>query len=206
MEEYRSNSLKSREAEPMVEAQEKKLGPVISGSATTQKQTSLSKFTNSIIATSMEDLGSWLLSDVVIPWIKDGVSSMFKNGIDMLLYGKSSGNRSGTSASKISYGSYYSYNRSSNNEPLRAGSNGGSLDYDNIVFSNRGDAEAVLSSMEDLIDQFGQVSVGDLYELADVPCPNYTVNKYGWTSLRNTQVLRCRDGYTIKLPKATNIN
>jgi hypothetical protein len=56
--------------------------------------------------------------------------------------------------------------------------------------------------MEELVDQFEVVSVGDFYELAGVAAPNYTVNKYGWTSLRGAQVLRCRDGYIVKLPKA----
>jgi hypothetical protein len=79
------------------------------------------------------------------------------------------------------------------------------LDYDNIIFDNRGDAEAVLTSMEDILDQFGCVSVADLYDLADVAAPNYTVNNYGWTNLANAQVLRCRDGYIIKLPKVTSL-
>ena len=60
--------------------------------------------------------------------------------------------------------------------------------------------------MDDILDQYGTVSVSDLYELADVACPHYTANKYGWTSLKNAQVMRCRDGYIIKLPRATVIN
>ena len=35
---------------------------------------------------------------------------------------------------------------------------------------------------------------------------NYTDNKYGWTDIRNASVIRVRDGYMIKLPKALPLN
>lgn len=202
MEEYRSNSLKQRDG-TAEEITEKRVESVVSGSATAQKKSGLSKFASSMIAEDLHSVGSWLFSEVLIPSCKKAISDIVTNGIDMLLYGKASGSRSYTSASKISYGSYYS---KPYGEPVKAGSGNGSFDYDSIVFDNRGDAEAVLTSMGELVDQFGVVSVGDLYDLANIPSPNYTVNKYGWTTLRNAQVMRCRDGYTIRLPKATVLN
>ena len=60
--------------------------------------------------------------------------------------------------------------------------------------------------MEALIDQYGVASVGDLYDLANVSTTNYTVNKYGWTNIRSAQVIRSRDGYLLKMPKAMPIN
>lgn len=200
MEEYRSNSIKSRDGvpEPIVE---KRVEPVVSGGATTQKKTKLGKFASSMIAQDLSSVGEQLYSDVLIPSFKKIIQDIFVNGIDMLLYGKSGGPRSMNTASKVSYGSFYQ--RSYGSEPVRAGSSNSAFDYDNIVFDSRGDAEAVLTSMEDLLDQFEVVSVADLYELADIAAPNYTANKYGWTSLKGAQVLRCRDGYLIKLPRVT---
>lgn len=202
MEEYRSNSLKIRDGtvEPVAE---RKIDPVISGPAMAQKRSGLRKFKDSIIAEDMNSVGSWILSEVLIPSFKRAISDVVTNGIDMLLYGKASGPKSSSSISKVSYGNFYSR---SYNEPLKAGSNGSAFDYDNIIFGNRGDAEAVLTEMENLLDQFEVVSVADLYELADVAAPNYTANKYGWTSLKGSQVLRCKDGYLIKLPRVTIID
>ena len=40
-----------------------------------------------------------------------------------------------------------------------------------------------------------------MYDLAGVTC-DYTYNDYGWTSLRDAEVVRIRDGYYIKLPRA----
>ena len=164
MEEYRSNSLKSRDigAEPIAE---RRIDPVVSGATVTQKKTGLAKFKDSIIAEDLNSVGAWLFTEVVIPSFKRGISDLVTNGIDMLLYGKASGPKSGSTMSKVSYGSYY---KSSYGEPIRSGSSNNSFDYDNIIFSSRGDAEAVLTGMEDILDQFEVVSVSDLYELADV--------------------------------------
>lgn len=200
MEEYKSNSLKVRNGESEPVTTERKIEPVISGQATAQKKSGWNKFAGSIITESFENVGQWLVSEVIIPNIKRGISDFVKNGIDMLIYGKAAEPRSSSNISKVSYGSFY---RSGSSEPVRAGSSSSGFDYDNIIFSSRGDAEAVLTAMEDVLDQYQVVSVGDLYELADVPAPNYTVNKYGWTSVKNAQVLRCRDGYILKMPKAT---
>ena len=54
--------------------------------------------------------------------------------------------------------------------------------------------------MIDVIEQYNVVSVLDLYDMVDMSAP-HTANKYGWTNLRNADVVRVRDGYVIKLPK-----
>lgn len=200
MEEYRSNSHSLRD-EKDNGIPEKRREPVVSGSATVQKKTGFSKFANSIIAEDMRSVGLWIVSDVIVPSVKKVIYDVITNGADMMLYGRASGPRSSSTISKVSYGSYYQ--KPYGSEPLRAGSNGGAFNYDNIVFDNRGDAEAVLTGLEDLLDQFEVVTVSDLYELADVASPSYTANQYGWTSLKGASVIRCRDGYLIKLPKVT---
>ena len=203
MAEYSSNSHKSRDGNGTEQAPEKKVGPVISGSATTQKKSGFSKFANSIIAEDVHSVGSYILSDVLIPSFKKAIQDIVTNGIDMLLYGKVSGNRGGSNVSRVSYGSYYSGSRLSEpSKPERSSV----FDYDNIVFGNRGDAETVLTAMDDIMDKYGFVTVGDFYDLADVPNQSYTVNSYGWKDIRNAQVMRSRDGYVIKLPRAIPIN
>ena len=60
-------------------------------------------------------------------------------------------------------------------------------------------------TLDDLIDQYGVVSVADLYDLVGLTSTNYTDNKYGWTDLRHAEVRRDRDGYLLRMPKATPI-
>lgn len=55
----------------------------------------------------------------------------------------------------------------------------------------------------------GDVNSVKSYILMDVLVPsiscNYTDNKYGWTDLSSAQVERVRDGYVIRLPRATSL-
>lgn len=60
--------------------------------------------------------------------------------------------------------------------------------------------------MNDIISQYGVVSVLDLYDLADVSTDNYAANKYGWTDISGCKAIRVRDGYILKLPRALPLN
>ena len=77
--------------------------------------------------------------------------------------------------------------------------------YDTITLDTRGEAEEVLARMDEIIDTYKMVRVADFYDLVGVT-GNYTDNKYGWTNIRNAEVIRVRDGYRIKLPRALPID
>ena len=149
----------------------------------------------------MESIKSYILMDVLIPTIKRAISDIVCNGINMLL-GENSRTKNGPQGTKVSYRSYYDQqNYRQDYARPRAQS---PYSYDDIVFSSRGDAEEVLSRMEELLDHFDVVSVADLFDMAGVSC-NYTDNKYGWTNLQDARVERVYDGYVIRLPRATNL-
>lgn len=66
-------------------------------------------------------------------------------------------------------------------------------------FNTRREAEDVLSRMDDLIVEYGFISLEDFYELCGVP-HGPADHKYGWKSLDGAEVI-LRDGmYEIKLP------
>ena len=113
--------------------------------------------------------------------------------------------RKNGTASKVSYRNYYERD----SDRIRAGSASnrrGGLEYDDILFDTRGDAEAVLDAMNDIISQYGTVSVSDFYDLARVPNDNFTMNRYGWTNIAGATAVRVRDGYILKLPRAIPLN
>ncbi len=136
----------------------------------------------------------------MVPAIKKAISDIVTNGIDMILYGETGKTKSNTAASKVSYRSYYDNRRDYSAARIKTGYN-----YDDIILDNRGEAEEVLSRMDELISTYGLVSVADLYDLVGVT-GNYTDNKYGWTDIRSASVIRVRDGYILKLPKALPLN
>lgn len=75
---------------------------------------------------------------------------------------------------------------------------------DDIVFETREDAERVLDAMTDTVKRYGVVTLADVYDIVGRTA-TYTANKYGWRSVNAGEVVRCRVGYYIKLPKAEEI-
>lgn len=199
MEEYKSNSDKARK-----EQSEKKVEAVITGTAKTRKKGEMQKFADVFIAEDANNVKSYILMEVIVPAVKKAISDIVTTGIDMILYGEAGRSKCST-ANKVSYRNYYDQS----SERVRAGSGStrrGGIDYDDIVFDTRGDAESVLDAMHDIIAQYGTVSVADLYDLARVPNDNFTMNRYGWTNLNGAQPVRVRDGYILKLPRVVPLN
>lgn len=199
---YPSNSFKSREEKKKLE--DKKVEKVVKGKVKTKKKSGIQKLTGNIISEDAKSVKSYILMDVLVPAVKDAIEDIVTNGIHMLLRGEASPRyKGGSGVSKISYNKVYDskdrrYSRSESR--ARIGYN-----FDDIVLETRGEAEEVLSSMDDLIERYGIVSVADMYELVGI-IANYTDNKYGWTSLRSAEAVRVRDGYLLKLPKVCPID
>jgi hypothetical protein len=61
-------------------------------------------------------------------------------------------------------------------------------------------ANEVINCLVDLIQDYGQATVSDLYDLVGIT-GNFTDNKYGWTDLRSATATRIHEGYMLNLPK-----
>lgn len=197
MEDYKSNSHKSKE-----ELKKKEVGKIVTGEVKTKKKTEVRKFADTFISEDISNVKSYILMDVLIPALKKAISDVVTNGIDMILYGETGKTKKSTTASKISYRSYYERD---NDKDDYISSRRRGYDYDDVILESRGEAEDVLMRMDELIDVYGIVSVGDYYDLVGIQ-GDYTSEKYGWTNIRNAQVVRVREGYMIKLPRALPIN
>lgn len=203
MENYKPNSHKSKEEQQLPE---KKTEKIISGTAKKHKKSEIRKFTDVFISEDVDSVKNYILVDVLVPAVKKAISDIVTNGIDMLLYGESKHSNTSSTASKVSYRSYYD-KKSGDDRFARYSTMHTRVgyDYDNIVLDTRGEAENVLSRMDELVSTYGMVSVADMYDLVGIT-GNYTDNKYGWTDIRNASVVRVRDGYVIKMPKALPID
>ena len=197
MEENLCNSHKSKEEAKT--RQDKKIERVVSGPVRQKKKSELRKFTDVFLSEDVGTVKNYILSDVLIPAIKRAVSDIVGNGIDMLLYGESGKSRKREAgASRISYREYYDRERDRREDRGRVRTG---YDFDEYVLNNRGEAEEVLSQMDELIERYKTISVADYCELIGVRS-RYTDNNYGWTNITSARVVPVRDGYVIKLPKA----
>lgn len=207
MEEYKSNSFKSRQKEESSSIEKTEAAPVVKkvviGATKLKKKPEVKKLADVFLAGDIENVKSYMVTDVLVPAIKKTIFDVVTNGIDMILYGENGRSRKNSPTSKVSYGKFFDKDSSRKDyrQPTKTG-----CSYDDIIFETRGDAEAVLDAMNDILSQYGVVSVADLYDLSEITTDNFTVNKYGWTDISGCRAIRVRDGYILKLPKAIPIN
>lgn len=197
MEKYQANSHKAKAEKQAVE--KKKVEKVVKGKVKVKKKGELNKFASMFISEDVTDVKSYVIMDVIVPLIKKGISET----VDMILYGGNGSGKKGKS-SKVSYSSYYD-RRDSDRRASYSTVRTGRYDFDDLILESRGEAEDVLDKLGDLIDVYNVASVADLYDLVGLDF-EYTDNKYGWTNIRNAEVIRVRDGFMLKLPKALPID
>ena len=200
MAEYKSNSHRSKELQ--AKEREKKVEKVVTGKVITRKKSGLRKFADEFISDDAKNVKSYVFGEVLIPAIKKAISDIVTDGIDMILYGEARRGGKRSTADRVSYRNYYDGSRSSSRDDRSYSSR---RSYDDIILDSRGEAEEVLARMDELMDTYGLVRVADLYDLVGIT-GDYTDNKYGWTNIRNAEVIRVREGYAIKMPRAIPID
>ena len=205
MNEYPSNSDKSKTRSNENE-KDKKIAKVVNSPTSVKKKGLIRRFTENLNPDDVKRSSSQILLDVFLPDLKRTIHNCLSSALDNLFYPGEDGGRLST-ASKISYQRYY--DRRAKQSSRYAGSGrerSDRFDYDDIIFTNRADAEIVLDKMQECIDAYQVVTVADLFDLADVPNDNYMANSFGWTSISSAKVVRDRDGYFLKLPKPMPID
>lgn len=178
----------------------KRAEKIVRGKVKTKKN-EVRRLTDIFISEDAANVKNHILMDVLVPSIKKTIYDIVVNTLDMSLFGGRGGKRS--TADRVSYREYSSSSR--RDERVHGGVRTTSgYSYDDIILETRGEAEAVLSRMDEIMEEYQIVRVADLYDLVGIT-GEHTDNKYGWTNIRNAEVVRVRDGYTIKMPRALPI-
>lgn len=205
---YPPNSFKYKEEQKHASSEEKRVQKVARGPVKTKKN-EVRKIADIFISEDVSSVKNYIFMDVLVPAIKKAIYDIVTNGIDMFLYGGTGKGKSSSGGAKVSYRNFYDQ-KSAGNSGYRGSESTnvrGGFNYEDIVFSNRGDAELVKQQMKDVIARYGVVTIADMYEMAD---PNltapYTSHKYGWMDVSGAEAMRVRDGYILKLPRAVPID
>lgn len=197
MENYKSNSHRSREREERSPEREH-IKPVAKGSV--KKKSESKKVAEMFLSDDAWSLKDHIIFEVLIPAAKKTIFDAIISGAEILFYGKTTNRTTpGSSVSRFAYDRCYT---NSDAKYPRVEPRRNMLDYDDIKFDNRGDAEMVLDAMDDILARYGVVRLSDLYDLAQISTDNYALQKYGWTDLRSARVVPVYGGYMIKLPCA----
>lgn len=185
--------------------QKKDIKPVIEGGVEVKKKSEIAKMKDKVIQEDLPKVKNHIIFDIIIPKFKQILADSFNT----LLFGESSGDRerSRRPAERVSYRRYYDEPRT--RERPTTSTNRYS-DYDDIIFDSRTEAFRVLETMKDIMKEYGEVSISDMYDLVSITCP-HTYTRFGWvintpSDLSDARVVPDGSGYVIKLPRPMQID
>jgi hypothetical protein len=194
---YPSNSYKDRNAkEP-----QKRVKKVVKGGVVKKKKSLGKRFLETFVADDVDSVVSYVLHDLLIPAAKSTITDLIQSLPELIFYGGTRGPRRTRDQGRtyVNYDKYSSGNKRDDRRDISY-RNRARHNFDDIILETRGEAEEVLSNLVDLITDYHQATVADLYDLVDVT-GSYTDDKYGWTDLRSASVSRVREGYMLNLPR-----
>lgn len=201
---YPSNAHKRQE-----KTETKKVEKVVQGKVTRQKKTFGSKLWDTFVGYSIPNVANYILYDVIIPAAKSTIYDAVKGGFEMALFGEKQDPRITRSRGQ-SHVNYNSISAPSRNERLsdsdRYKNSRARHNFDDIKLETKGEAEEVLSHLADLVFDYRQATVYDLYDLVGIT-GEFTDHAYGWTDLRGASATRARSGgYLLSLPRPIRLD
>lgn len=178
------------------ELEERRFEKVIEGTATVVKKTG-----KRFLSDDASNVGSYVFEDVVLPTVKKFLYDIMVKAAKILWYGRNgpadSYNKNVVPASRVSY-SDPSINPIRNKQESVEKLSG--YFFQNLLFSERTQAENVLFAMDEALAMYGKVSVRDFYDFAG-KTGSYTDMNYGWKSLDTAKIVEVTEGFMIQLPK-----
>ena len=199
MENFKGNS------DALKKSEERRVTEPVTSDVKVKSNGMASKF----FAQDLKTTARGVTNDIMIPGIKNLIVNVLKKAVDYLFLGGSAPSNNGygyTNYSSFGAAKNVTYSNGFNQlynaaRPAAAPATRSSIySVNEVLFTERGDAEEVLSQMNGLIQRYGMVSVLDFYDLIGQKC-NPTDNKYGWKDLSSCNVLRAYDGYKIDFPR-----
>lgn len=213
MQDFPGNSQKkAKAARPETSAQEEppRAERITTAEADRRKRGLAQKFKGVFINGNARDTTDYIVSDIVVPAVRDMIYDAFEGGLQRLIYGES--NRSGrrspapnpySNIPRVDYAGMSSkpYTAQPSSPRMLSRRARSTQDFREIIIDDRREAEDVREQMFEILDRFGDVKVSDLYTMTGI-ASSHVDHKWGWTSLQGTKLIRTRDGrFLLDLPE-----
>lgn len=230
MDNYPGNAKTNRPARPKTERRiptdpkleetaKPKLEKVVTGEVIRRKKPLGKRFRETFIGgEDARSVWGYILEQVVVPSAKDMLVDAVTESANRAVYGSSSTSplRKAAGRHAINAG-HVAYNRFSNGGTATSSSTirrdpradprpqlshqaRRTHQFDEILLATRVEGNEIIDRLFTVIDQYGQASVSDLYEMLGITA-EFTDENWGWDELRGAGVVRTRDGYLLDLPK-----
>lgn len=203
MENLPNNSHRSRQPDPKPEKTER----MVVNEVSVRKRSMSRRLMEHVFPAKPDEVMDYVIWEVLIPNTKDAVLDAALSFVERIFGGgsrpkKRGGGQPSSGPYSGPYGpGYIDYNGSSSSpgrKPLSRGSRQ-QHNFDEIVFQTRGEAEAVLATLEERIVKYKAVTVADLYGLVGLN-GDFTDDKWGWDDLSEASTIRHRGEHILDLP------
>lgn len=188
--------------------------PVVSRPGTLKKESGLSKIFKSLVATDAKNVKDYLIFDVLIPSIKNAIGDLIVTATNMTLWGKSGkrygGGYGGYFGNSFDYGKMYKgngFNASGilgktqrQEEPMSE-----ALDFNEIIFADRYDAEKVYTKMCERIAEYGLVTVSNFFRFSGLDPQEVVAENWGWYDLPTRTIEPYKGAWILRLPQAVKL-
>lgn len=215
MEEFPSNSQRAARPRPERTAAPKreKVERVVTSTVQQRKKPLGKRFMETFGGGDAKGTASYVVAHILVPAAKDMLADAVTQGFERMIFGesRSGSRRPGRSSGPAGYVAYnrmaatrgHSRDREETREISRRARS--THEFDEIILDNRVEAEHVLEKLEEIIAQYGECTVSDLYDLVGVTS-KHTDGKWGWSDLQDARVEFLRGGgYLLDLPRTAPI-
>ena len=157
----------NRDKQKKKEAEERRPQKIITSEVTTKEKSATKKFAEKFFEDEVSNVKTYILWDVIIPAIKNVISDIVGNSVDMMLYGRTRnrsqrGPSTGNTTMVGGLSGYTGYGTFSSRQTGISQRNRDNYDLDEFVFQSRADAEMVLDTLKEIVSKYKAASVADL--------------------------------------------
>lgn len=201
---------------PTVKTEEDKgIKQIVEGGVKKRKTPLHRRFVQTFMGGDVKSVKDYVVLDVIVPAIKDTIANAATETVERALFGEARSRRRIGGIGGFPGGIFQSTNynamssgvaarredpRETINRRARA-----TQDFGQLQFQSREAAETVIFEMAKVIQEWGVVTVADLYTMVGEE-KDYTANKFGWTDLRGAGVSGSHGrGFNIDLPTPQQI-
>ena len=161
-----------------------------------KKRTLTQRFADRFLSFTKEEITDRIIDE----WLFPGIANAIEDLIHFVLFqgqGRPRRRRDGDRLRRVDYSSSYDDNRRDSYLSRRTR-------QPELIFDTRDEADEVLNTLFDILDDYSRVTVKDLYSLADMPT-DFTMTNWGWYDLSEATILKCSEGFLLQMPKIQEI-
>ena len=172
------------------------------------KPSKIKQLKGTFIKSSLKGVALGIVTEVLVPSFRDMLYDSGRNALDRT-FGVSKASRVGSTASATMMTQAINYTKGAQatgaNTPVLSKQARANHDFSGLNFRERHQAQSILDQMFAVLGKFDAISVADLYAMVGI-APDAADYRFGWVSLSGAGVRHTAGGYTLDLPRTTQLH